>query len=77
MEVGQRAVGNLNPPPDRRFDVQQRDLELVERCRRGLGRLLAIARYRFGQADDSFFKTIHQVFNDEQGGHLLRGLTGP
>jgi 2-oxoglutarate ferredoxin oxidoreductase subunit alpha len=28
MEIDQGAVGNLNPPPDRRFDGQQRDLEL-------------------------------------------------
>ena len=31
MKIGQRAIGNLNPPPDRRFDVEQRDLELVQK----------------------------------------------
>ena len=31
MKIGQRAIGNLNPPPDRRFDVEQRDPELVQK----------------------------------------------
>ena len=33
MKVGQSAIGNLNPPPDHRFDVEQRDPELVEKPR--------------------------------------------
>ena len=31
IKIGQRAIGNLNSPPDRRFDVEQRDLELVQK----------------------------------------------
>ena len=30
VKFDQCAVGNLNPSPDRRFDVQQRDLELKQ-----------------------------------------------
>src|SRR5271166_5818924 len=31
MQISHRAIGNLNPPPDRRFDVKKRDLKMVKK----------------------------------------------
>ncbi len=45
VEIGQGANGNLYAPPDRRFDVEQRDLELVKQVALLRGRLAGLGRF--------------------------------
>ena len=55
VEITQRAVGDLDPTPDRRLDVLERDLELVDPV--GLLGGLAAGPDRLG-----FFEGVQEVF---------------
>ena len=50
VKIDQGAVGNLNSPPDRRFHVEQGDLELIKQVALLRGRLASLGRFFSEQA---------------------------
>ena len=65
VQVGQGAVGNLNPSPDRRFDVEQRDLELE----REVGLLGPLAGLRRLRGEDFGVFLLEELHHPIQNGH--------
>ena len=60
------AILNLNPPPDRWFESEQRNLELIEKIRVRLQPGLQLYILQLSSPrHDSLFKLIHQVAGNQ------------
>ncbi len=72
VQLVERAILNLDSPPDRRIRFEQRDLELVENGGFDPSLALRLLPCRwFSLRHDSLLEAIHQVLGEKKHGDLL------